>query len=85
MTSDEGMRTEEAMPSCRWDVLGSSDLVLSCRKKDSVAVLSFKVLLAEPNALTGSWGWRITGSIPRESSMLAVIAALMAYKVGLRR
>lgn len=85
MTSDKGTRTEEAMPSCRWDVPDGSDLVLSCRKKDLVAVLSFKVLLAGLNAFTGSWGWRVTSSIPRESSMLAVSAALMAYRVGLRR
>lgn len=82
MTSDKGMRTEEAMPSCRWDVLDSLDLVLFCRKEDS-AVLSCKVLLPGPNTLTGSWGWRVTGSMPRESSMLAVIAALMAL-MGLR-
>lgn len=39
MTSDKGMRTGEAMPSCRWYMPEGTDLVLSYRKEDLVAVL----------------------------------------------
>lgn len=43
MTNDKGVRTGEAMPASRWDMLEGPDLILSCNKEtNTVAVLSLR-------------------------------------------
>lgn len=86
MTKDKGVRTGEAMPTSRWDMLEGPDLILSCSKETLVAVLSLK----GPAAGVGSSIWRVGSELTRASasggsSVLSVIAVQMTYCVGVRR
>lgn len=55
MTNDKGVRTGEAMPARRWDMLEGPDLILSCNKETLVAVLGSQ----GPAARMCSWVWRV--------------------------
>lgn len=72
MTKDKGVRTGEAMPASRWDMLEGPDLILSCSKETLVAVLSLK----GPAAGMGSSMWRVGSELTRASGSRGVQCAI---------